>query len=142
MELERATQNSEIPFPAMALPVNVTVTAFPLWDARIPGGRFNTTRAVPENSKTATRVNPDARNLFFWEKNSQNVTTWNIFGESSIFLPERGRQIFLSVFLGGESEGGRLSLAGLSTGELCFNRSEQKCRQLSWNLSGEARHYC
>jgi hypothetical protein len=70
------------------------------------------------------------------------VTTWNIFGESSIFLPERGRQIFLSVFLGGESEGGRLSLAGLSTGELCFNRSEQKCRQLSWNLSGEARHYC
>jgi hypothetical protein len=113
MELERATQNSEIPFPAMALPVNVTVTAFPLWDGRIPGGRFNTTRAVPENSKTATRVNPDARNLFFWEKNSQNVTTWNIFGESSVFLPERGRQIFPSGVWGG-GEWGREVVAGRS----------------------------
>ncbi len=54
-------------------------------------------------------------------------------GESSVFLPERGRQIFPSVFfLGGVREGGRevVAAAGLSTGELCYNRSEQKCRQI------------
>jgi len=58
------------------------------------------------------------------------VITWNIFGESSLLLPERGRQNFPSVFFFGGGAG-EVVAAGLSAGELYFTRSEQKCRQLS-----------
>jgi hypothetical protein len=91
MGLQRATQNGEIPFPETALPVNVTVTPYSRHgtDGRFPGGGFNTTRAVPENSKTATRVNPDARNLlvfFLGEKSPKGDNMehfWRMFSFSS-----------------------------------------------------------
>jgi hypothetical protein len=125
MVLQRATQNGQIAFPATALPVNVTVTAFPLRDGRFPGGGSST-----------TRVNPDARNLlvFFLGEKSPNGDNMEHFWRKFSFTSRKRSPKFSLCFLffwAGRGGGREVVPAGLSAGELYLNRSEQKCRQLS-----------
>jgi len=109
MVLQRATQNGQIAFPATGLPVNVTVTAFPLRDGRFPGGGSSTTRAVPENSKTATRVNPGARNLlvfFLGEKSPNGDNMEHFWRKFSFTSRKRSPKFSLCFFFWGRGGGG------------------------------------